>query len=136
MKIHRFFKNSVYWKDRYKALYGKRLYLGMSLILDGYSSNGDVRMGCVARMKPNKEYIYVIYIHPGLKWKEKLMVLAHEYGHISRWMDGNLMVKGTGAYSEDEANRNAIEILKQFDVDSNTYMTFYNDCSKWRKKNI
>lgn len=107
------------WKSKYEALSARRFGVKgfRSLLIDG-----SIKWICVKITFP----LSVIYIDPRLSYKEKLMILAHEYGHLLRFNEYGILQETFEMAKESEANKTAIKILKQYGVSKREYLKFYN----------
>lgn len=70
----------------------------------------------------------VIYIKHDLTYKQKLMTLAHEYGHLLQCGNNNTFIgyKGNCTYDESTANESAVKVLEHLGIDEESYYKFYD----------
>jgi hypothetical protein len=107
-----------HWRFVYNELAGKRFSLGKTMLFDSHGPLGSVFV-------PDGETA-VIFVEPKLTWKQKVMVLAHEYGHIaSLGSDGKLKRLPKPQHSESYANATALHLLTEYNIGWGEYQKFY-----------
>jgi hypothetical protein len=117
------------WKEKYISLKCRRIALFKSSVVWD---------------KPYRAWIFdgnegdiIIFIYWRLSWKEKLMTLAHEYGHKLLYRNNTWINQGvSGHYTEKEANATAIRALKSYGISKTEYTDFYNKIAKKQEKDI
>jgi hypothetical protein len=66
----------------------------------------------------------VIYIDPSLSWKNKLIVLAHEFGHMATYSPDGGLIEYPRNRSEEDANATGEAICRDFGISSREYWKF------------
>ena len=107
------------WKFRYELLKTWVSHLHSSARIT------DNRVSGFVHKSTDKDQV-LIWVKNDLTWRQKIMVLAHEYGHIAKYVPGRgLVEKRNGGYSEEEANLTALAICREMGISESAYIHFY-----------
>jgi Zn-dependent peptidase ImmA (M78 family) len=104
------------WTEKYNDLASKRFQLFKLSMLFDKPNHG-------MTFNVSKSMVF-IFVSGFLSPKEKLMTLAHEYGHLLSYNDKKFKKLKTLA-DETCANETAIKILEHYDISRDEFMEFY-----------
>lgn len=74
-----------------------------------------------------------IVIKPEMNFKEKLLTLSHEMGHLF-YKKNDKFIWSKNPRTEEEANQFALQLLNIHEIDPNEYSKFYKKAKKKVKK--
>ena len=109
----------------------KKLYQLLKASLLNYSIwvLDDRALAYCAKIKKEKA---LIVIHPDSSWKDKLLSLAHETGHMFKF-GKEMQLKWSWDGDEETANKFAIEYLKKIGVSSKIFYNHYTKACRYSR---